>query len=111
MPPMPLVFAFMTQKKYIYIDKGAKTMLINGENYFNDMSLKNACAALEKGETIDLYVDCIGHTRNNTVQEEYKEALTEKYGDNLTSVKNKGAFSYYYSYKLKKAENEEKAAN
>lgn len=75
--------------------------LINGANYFNPISFNNACEALEQGHTIEMYIDVIGHTRNNTVQEEYEEALIEKYGDKLIVEKKQGSYSYSYSYRLK----------
>ena len=77
------------------------TKLINGHNYFNEVSFKNACEALEQGRTIEMYIDVIGHTRNNMVQEEYEEAFVEKYGDNLHIEKEQGGFSYSYAYSLK----------
>lgn len=75
--------------------------LVNGKNYFNEASFDEACKALEKGATVKMYIDCIGHTRNNNEQEVYKEALSEKYGDRLLIEKSDGGFSYSYSYGLK----------
>ena len=75
--------------------------LINGQNYFNKVSFQNACEALEQGNSIEMYIDVIGHTRNNIVQEEYEEALKEKYGSNLIIDKELGSYSYSYSYRLK----------
>lgn len=77
------------------------TTLINGANYFNTISFNKACEALEQGHTIEMYIDVIGHTRNNTVQEKYEEALIEKYGDKLIVEKEQGSYSYSYSYRLK----------
>lgn len=74
---------------------------INGQNYFNETSFNEACEALERAETINMYIDCIGHTRNNDEQEAYKRALTEKYRDRLSVEKNDGGYSYSYSYRLK----------
>jgi hypothetical protein len=74
--------------------------LINGENYFNEVSFNKACKALEQGDTITVYIDSIGHTRNNNEQEAYREALIQKYGDNLSVESSKGTYSYNYSYKL-----------
>ena len=76
-------------------------MFISGENYFNEKSLKEICEALEQGETVEVGIDCIGHTRNNMEQEAYKEALTEKYGSRLQVECSEGAHSYSYSYRLK----------
>lgn len=74
---------------------------INGQNYFNEKSFNEVCTALENGETASIYVDCIGHTRNNNEQEVYREALEKKYQDRLKVEKIDGAYSYSYSYRLK----------
>lgn len=75
--------------------------LINGKNYFNKDSFNEMCQELEKGEEIEVYIDCIGHTRNNMEQESYKESLVEKYGSQLDVAYHDGVCSYSYSYKLK----------
>lgn len=75
---------------------------INGGNYFHKKAFNEICEALEQGEAVEVYIDCIGHTRNNNEQETYKEALLEKYGSiRLKVCKNNGAYSYSYSYLLK----------
>ncbi len=74
--------------------------LINCGNYFNEKSFKVVCEALENGEVVNVYIDCIGHTLNNYEQENYKKALVDKYGDKLIIDENKGAFSFSYNYKL-----------
>ena len=74
---------------------------INGGNYFHERAFNEVCEALEKGESIEVYIDVIGHSRNNYEQEAYKEALENKYGDRLKVEKNDGAYSYSYSYRLK----------
>lgn len=73
---------------------------INGGNYFHEKAFNEICEALEKGEVVQVYIDCIGHTRNNNEQEAYKEALIEKYQDHLFFKKNEGAYSYSYTYGL-----------
>lgn len=75
--------------------------LINGQNYFNEASFNEACEALERAETVKMYIDCIGHTRNNDEQEAYKTALEKKYGDRLSAERSDGGYSYSYSYRLK----------
>lgn len=75
--------------------------LVNGQNYFNPISFNEICEALEQGETVSVYIDCIGFTRNNNEQEAYKEALTKKYGDRIQAERFDGGFSYSYSYQLK----------
>ena len=70
-------------------------------NYFHQKAFNEVCEVLEKGEGVEVYIDVIGHSRNNYEQEAYKEALENKYGDNLKVEKNDGAYSYSYSYRLK----------
>ena len=74
---------------------------INGGNYFHEKAFSEICETLERGEAVEVYIDCIGHTRNNNEQEAYKEALEKKYGDKLQTIENGGAYSYSYSYQLK----------
>lgn len=74
---------------------------INGKNYFNQHSFNEVCETLEKGEAISVYIDVIGHTRNNYEQETYREELTEKYKDRLQIEKVNGAYSYHYEYVLR----------
>ena len=74
---------------------------INGENYFNEKSFNEICEALEKAEAVEVYIDVIGHSRNNYEQEAYREALEQKYGDRLKVDKIDGAYSYSYTYGLK----------
>ena len=76
-------------------------MLIDGGNYFHEKAFNEICEALEQGETVEVYIDCIGHTRNNNEQEAYKEALFKKYQDRLKVEKDGGGYSYSYSYELK----------
>lgn len=75
--------------------------VVNGQNYFNEKSFNEICEALEKAQAVQVYIDCIGHTRNNNEQEAYKEALIEKYADRLKIDKNDGGYSYSYSYALR----------
>ena len=73
---------------------------INGQNYFNEKSLAEICEVLEQGQAVKVYIDCIGHTRNNDEQEAYKEALCNKYGDKLQVSAENGGYSFAYVYKL-----------
>ncbi len=75
---------------------------INCANDFYESRFNEVCAALEQGEKVKVYIDCIGHTRNNMAQEAYKEHLIKKYGDKLTVEQSKGAYSYSYTYTLQK---------
>lgn len=75
--------------------------VVNGQNYFNEKSFNEICEALETIQVVQVYIDCIGHTRNNNEQEVYKEKLIEKYGDRLKVDKVDGAYSYHYEYMLR----------
>lgn len=75
--------------------------IVNGANYFNEKSFNEICEALESAKTVKVYIDCIGHTRNNNEQEAYKEALIEKYQDRLKVDKIDGSYSYSYMYGLR----------
>lgn len=79
-------------------------MLVSGGNYFYEKYFDKMCELLEQGETIEVYIDCVGHTRNNREQNNYKEALQNKYGDKLIVNCNNGAYSISYSFKLKDSE-------
>lgn len=57
--------------------------LINGRNYFNAESLETMAEHLENGETIGIYIDCVGRTRSEYETSNYLKALEEKYGDEL----------------------------
>lgn len=81
-------------------DKGVTKMLIDCGNYFHEKAFNEVCEALEQGETVRVYIDCIGHTRNNYEQETYKEKLIDKYGSKLNVKCSNGACSYSYEYKL-----------
>ena len=38
---------------------------INCGNDFHEERFNEVCEALEQGETVEIYISCIGHTRNN----------------------------------------------
>ena len=74
---------------------------VNCGKSFYEIFFKTVCEELENGFEVSVYIDCIGHTRNNMGQEAYKAALVEKYGDKLEVIYHDGICSYSYSYKLK----------
>ena len=74
--------------------------LINCGNTFHSPFFNRLCEALEEGKTVQVYIDCIGHTLNNMTQDVYREKLKEKYGEKLVIEKNDGAYSYSYYYVL-----------
>lgn len=73
---------------------------INCGNDFYERFFEQVCQELDAGQAVKIYVDCIGHTRNNTVQEIYKEKIEEKYGDAVTTHREDGGYSYSYTYQL-----------
>lgn len=77
-------------------------MTINCGNDFYESRFNQVCEALEQGETVSVYIDCIGHTRNNMTQEIYKDSLQAKYGEKLNVEHSNGAYSYHYTYRLLK---------
>lgn len=78
-----------------------QSVYVSGSNYFNKEDLNKMIEILDKGETISVGISCIGHTRNNMEQENYKKALIEHYGDKLEIMLDEGGYSYHYDYKLK----------
>lgn len=73
-------------------------MLINCKNYFNEESFQVVCEALEAGKDVQIYIDCIGHTRSYYESERYKEALEKKYGKRLLQYSDHLS---EYNFKLK----------
>lgn len=82
--------------------KEVKTMkLLNGQNYFNEKSFEEACQLLEENMIIEIYIDCIGNSRNDSEQENYRDALVKKYGDRIQVKKLERGNSFAYKYELK----------
>jgi len=80
------------------------SVYVSGSNYFNQEDLNKMIDLLDKGNAINVGIDCIGHTRNNMEQEAYKKALQEHYGSKLEIKLNSGVCSYDYSYRLYKTD-------
>lgn len=74
--------------------------LINCGNDFYPHLFDTLCKELDEGGGVEVYIDCIGHSMNNRLQEVYREKLIEKYGNRLLYTHSDGAHSYSYSYKL-----------
>ena len=77
-----------------------KAKLMNCGNDFYSSRFEKVCEELEKGESVHVYIECIGHTRNNCAQDSYKKALTDKYGERLNVTRENGAYCYSYTYSL-----------
>ena len=76
-------------------------IIVNVWNDFYTQKFELLCSELEKGFIVVPYVDCIGHIRNNWVQEAYKEDLIKKYGESLKVNCSECTYSYHYEYELK----------
>lgn len=81
----------------------ANYIYVSGSNYFNEDDLDNMIKLLEDGKRIRVGIECIGHTRNNMEQENYREALVRNFaGERDIDVKLiEGVCSYSYEYYLK----------
>lgn len=75
--------------------------VINGTNGFYLKAFNQMVEELKKGEEIEVYIDCIGHTRNNMEQMDYKRHLEERFGDRLISTYIGPDHCFSYKYKLK----------
>lgn len=75
---------------------------INGKNYYNEESFNQMVEALEAGEVISIYIDCIGHTRAEIEEWHYKTALQNKYGDRLIRGMDKYGSATYKLEGVKK---------
>lgn len=73
---------------------------INCGNDFYQEYFEEVCTELEKGERVHVYIDCIGHTRNNMSQDAYRDALIKHFGDRLNIEFEEGVCSYSYTYNL-----------
>lgn len=93
-------FCITEKGKRLFSDYNKKPILINCANDFYQKYFDQVCEALESGEKVEVYIDCIGHTRNNWAQDSYKKALVEKYGDRLTVATEHGAYCYHHIYEL-----------
>lgn len=82
-------------------------MLMNCGNYFTEKCLDNVIQALQRGCSVEVYIDCIGHTRNNYEQENFRKALIKKYGKRLNIESSGGTNMYSYIYSLKELKNNE----
>ena len=64
----------------------AKPITIDVTNDFNEIGRGRLAEALERGDTVSVYVACIGHTRHEMVSRAYAAWLSERYGERLESV-------------------------
>lgn len=62
--------------------------LINCTNCFHRIGKERLTEALEAGEKVRIYIECIGHTRAYYTTLEYEKWLREQYGERLVVEKN-----------------------
>lgn len=70
-------------------------------NSFREEKLEEIIKELENGETVEMFVDCIGFTLNNTIEERYKEELIKKYNKKIQFEQVGSSKVYWYNVKLK----------
>ena len=75
---------------------------MNGKNYFNETSFNEMCEELEKGSTISISIDCIGHTRTFYETAHYVEELIMKYGDTFEVLETDVTNYWCTVYRLKR---------
>lgn len=77
-------------------------MVINCGNYYNEKSLNELCNALNEGKDVQIYIDCIGITRDTNESHKYYTKLKEIYGDKLKEYPDN---IFNHSYVLKGKDN------
>lgn len=60
-----------------------KNKVINGSNMFNLSIYKDIIQNLNNGETVELYISCIGHTRAQLEGAKYRKELQNYFGEKL----------------------------
>lgn len=60
-----------------------KNKVINGSNSFNLSIYKDIIQNLNNGETVELYINCLGHTRAQIEGSKYREELQNYFGEKL----------------------------
>lgn len=73
----------------------AESKLIDVANDFYQEKYDNLKKELESGTKVEIYVDCIGHTRARMVEQDYASRLKDEYGDRLIITGIPGAWGYY----------------
>ena len=74
---------------------------VSGSNGFNEKDFNKMVELLDSGNKIQVGISCIGHTRNNMEQENYKKAFEEHYGNRLEVSLDALVNTYSYTYYLK----------
>lgn len=68
-------------------------MKVNWVNVANDVyedKFNALCEALEQGDLVHIYVDCIGHTRAIWVEAAYVDKLKQKYEERFVEADHGG---------------------
>lgn len=78
-----------------------RAKLVNVWNDFYPERYEVLKQTLEEHKMVQIYVDCIGHTRSHWVEQAYADKLKQEYGDRLIITGNPG--EYGTTYELKEA--------
>lgn len=71
-------------------------ILVNVWNEFYPSKFERLKTILEEGNVVQIYVDCIGHTRSYWVEVEYADRLKKEYGDRLVITGEPGHLNTTY---------------
>lgn len=74
---------------------------VNGRNYFNDNSFAEVCKELDAGRRVAVYIDCIGFARASMEGARYRDAVVEKYGENVEVFQFDRCYYDEYEFQLK----------
>lgn len=73
-----------------------KDVFVDCTNYFNEVGCKRLKEAIETGDAVYIYIDCIGHTATMLETSRYVDWLRKTYGDKLVETKNEYGDNIYY---------------
>ena len=73
-----------------------KITLVDCTNSFGETGCKRLSSALENGEAVGIYIDCIGHTRTIYETSRYVEWLKETYKERLVVDEDACWYTTYY---------------
>lgn len=73
-----------------------KPVLVNCTNYFNEIGVARLRDAIEAGQAVYLYIDCVGHTATARETAAYVNWLKETYGERLVVDKEMHWDTVYY---------------
>lgn len=75
--------------------KKEENVLVNVSNDFYQARMDELVRLLKEGKGVGIYVDCIGHTRNQMVTAKYLNELENIFGERLKKREER-CIDYYY---------------